>query len=119
MWARRMQTGIRKIGLVVLATILATAAGATADGCARVRPTPDGFQALRSGSARTFEQVTRLFPGNELRIDTATCEVLTTTHVCDKDLVHVTSVRRIDAGDKQFTQGWAYLRFVRPTPCPD
>ncbi len=65
---------------IIIATAIAllgcSAAFATADGCAVVLPTPDGFLALREAPSTRFKVLKRLRPGEHLLVDTATCATL-------------------------------------------
>lgn len=105
--------------MIIVLSVLSSAAEATADGCAQVAETPDGFLALRTGPARAFEEVSRLRPGDRLWVDTATCAQVGKTSACDPRWVHVTSVRRIDNGSGGYTQGWAHRRYLRFHDCED
>lgn len=100
-------------------SFLPTAVKATAEGCAKVLETPDGFLSLRAAPGRGLREVTRLRSGDRLWVDTATCEQVGASSVCDPQWVHVTSVRRIDKGSNRYTQGWAHRRYLRFHDCED
>ncbi|TGD93415.1 hypothetical protein [Methylobacterium nonmethylotrophicum] len=110
----------RVIASAVMVLGCAAPARATIDSCAEVRRTPDGFLNLRIGPGAGFEAVLKLFPGDQLWVDTATCETRRGIAACDPTGTwwHVVSVRRLDAGTKSYTRGWAHRRFLAPTPCP-
>lgn len=108
-----------RASILLLLLPISTSAEATADGCATVDRTPDGFLSLRAGPGRAFEEINRLYPGEQLWIDTATCEQVGGRSVCDPRWVHVTSVRRIDSGSGRYTQGWAHRRYIRFYDCKD
>lgn len=71
---------------------------ATADGCAVVLKTPDGFLSVREGPGTRFRVLTEVHRGETLLIDTAQCGAIRGRTVCDSSMAwtHVTSVPRID-----------------------
>ena len=94
-------------------------AAATADGCARVGPTPDGFLNLRDGPGHHFAVRRRLSPGDRLDIDTARCGPYRGRTVCNEsgDWTHVVSVPRLDAGLRAYTQGWVRTSYILYRQC--
>ena len=113
----------RRFAAACLLTSIGSAspALATIDYCGTVRQSPDGFLALRTGPSTKFEAVLRLYPGDKVWLDTATCTSQRGLYACDEfdRWRHVTSVRRIDARGQSFTQGWAHARFLAERPCPE
>ena len=98
--------------------LVGTNAHATADACAVVLKTPDGFLALREGPSTRFKIVHKLKRGDFLYVDTAQCG----NGVCSRQWTHVTSVPRFDGRLEEartFTKGWVANRFVEWFLCPD
>lgn len=114
-----MMARMRRAITTLLLLLVSTNVEATADGCASVIETPDGFLSLRAAPGPSFREISRLRPGDELWVDTATCEQVGGRSVCDPRWVHVTSVRRIDNGSRRYTQGWAHRRYLRFHDCED
>jgi hypothetical protein len=87
--------------------------------CAVVKPTSDGFVALRAGPGTTFSTVERLRPFDFVWMDTASCR----GELCDESgqWQFVEGVPRLDGplgNERTFTQGWIRSRYVKPIVCP-
>jgi hypothetical protein len=95
---------------------------ATADGCAVVLRTPDGFLNLREGPSVETRVVSKLSRGDLLYVDTAQCGRVKGRWICDKrsEWGHVTQVPRFDGSDpRQSTSGWVSDKFVQWFECPE
>jgi Bacterial SH3 domain len=90
---------------------------ATADGCAVVLRTPDGFLNVRAAPKMGAQIVARLKPGDIIDVNETNCE----GSVCDEkiDWVHVHGVPRLDGQKYQrgVTKGWAGRRFIVFVDC--
>jgi uncharacterized protein YraI len=101
--------------LLVAITILmavSSSAMATADGCAVVLRTPDGFLALRKGPGTQYPIITRLKPGDSLYADDKPCS--------DKNpacgWTHITG----RPGKPLNWDGWVLLKYVKIMgDCPE
>ncbi|UPK03075.1 SH3 domain-containing protein [Bradyrhizobium sp. 170] len=103
--------------MLVMAPLTATA---TADGCAVVLKTPDGFLALRKAPTANAEIVARLKEGEKLDVDTAQCETRADLSICGKGTrwTHVTSIPRLDGKQSATpTRGWVSDRYIKWFPC--
>jgi hypothetical protein len=101
------------ISLALAATMITTAAHATADGCAIVRKTPDGFLNLRAAPMADAKIVTRLKTGDRLSINSAICKTKGKLSICNEDWVSVDSILRLDGNkSKSLTRGWVNIRFL-------
>jgi len=102
--------------LFLLAAALDTSATQTY--CAVVRPTPDGFVALRAGPGADYRMVERLRPFDFLLIDTGACR----GRFCDESRrwVFVEGVPRLERprGPEHMTQGWVRARYIKDIACP-
>jgi len=111
------------IAALALALALATtAAHATADGCAVVRKTPDGFLSLRQAPTAKALEIAKLKPGWHLSIDSATCETSGKISICGGNKwTHVTGVWPLDGVDcgNTCTRGWVATRYVKFVECLD
>lgn len=88
---------MKKLALIALVLAsTASVANATADGCAVVLRTPDGFLNLRKAPMMGSAVIARLKPGEQFGIDSATCETEGTLSICNESWVHVISVPRLD-----------------------
>ena len=107
---------------VALITPSSKIANATADGCAVVLKTPDGFLSLRDGPGMRFLE--KLPQGDVLYIDTVECSTISGTMVCGnpKEWTHVNSVPRLDGPireAKKFTQGWVASKYIQWFECAE
>jgi hypothetical protein len=114
----------RNILIVVLVLFSVQAIKATADGCAVVLKTPDGFLNLRKAPTVQSEVITKLKQGDFLYVDTARCETRGDLSICDEksptQWTHVTSIRRIDGKNPpSFTQGWVSDQYVQWFHCDE
>ena len=111
------------IAALALALALATtAAHATADGCAVVRKTPDGFLSLRQAPTAKALAIAKLKPGWPLSVDSATCETSGKISICGGNKwTHVTGVWPLDGVDcgNTCTRGWVATRYVKFVECLD
>ena len=112
----------RALLLAACVAALATSAHATADFCAVVLKTPDGFLALREGPGMRFKAKARLRQGDVLFADTRTC-VIDHPDICDEKMewTYVNYVPRLDGRLKEakhFTQGWVARKFTQEFLCP-
>src|SRR5262249_27439350 len=99
-----------------LAASVPSAADATADGCAVVMRTPDGFLNLRKLPTADSAVVARLFPGAMLDIDDMDCQKQGNPSVCRNDDVpwmHVTGVPRLKRKGRTQVSGWVRGKHVR------
>lgn len=104
----------KSILIALILLFLPYAANATADGCAIVLETPDGFLNLREAPMVGARIVAKLKPGWLLDADTAECKTKGKLSICNEDWTHVTSVSRLDGKNaKKWTQGWVANRFIR------
>ena len=99
-------------------------AKATADGCAVVLKTPDGFLSLRDGPGMRFKVLEKLRQGDVLYIDTVECSAISGTMVCGnpKEWTHVNTVPRLDGPieeAKKFTQGWVASKYIQWFECSE
>ncbi len=90
------------------------AARATADGCAVVTPTPDGFLSVRSGPHVSFKEFMRLAPHQYIVIDDRRGDTAGRWW-------HVTGLLDRDrSGRLVFSrpiEGWAHSSYLRDIPC--
>ena len=105
--------------LAGMLVMVSQGANATADGCAVVLKTPDGFLNLRKAPTTSAEIVAKLKQGDVLNVDTAQCETRGDLSVCSKGTrwTHVTSVPRLDGKSSTLTQGWVRDRYVQWFSC--
>jgi hypothetical protein len=99
---------------MIAATLIATLGGpafATADGCAIVRPTPDGYLSVRSGPSQAHPEIFRLPSGQTIWIDDK-------PDGANNKWWHVNGVVMPDGRDT-LVDGWAYGLYLRPSNCPD
>jgi hypothetical protein len=99
-------------------------ARATADGCAVVLKTPDGFLNLRDGPGMRFKVLEKLRRGDVLYIDTVECSTISGTVVCGnpKEWTHVNTVPRLDGPireAKKCTQGWVASKYIQWFECSE
>ena len=83
---------------------------ATADWCAVVRWSPDGFTNLREGPGVAFRVLGKLRPGDLIEVDTRRCYKDT----CPSGWVHVTFSPRTHLSD-----GWISERWIQQVGCPE
>jgi hypothetical protein len=106
-----MSTRALLAGVAVLFLATGTA-HATADGCAVVKRTPDGFLNMRSAPMMGAKIIAKLKPGNRLNIDSATCVSKGTSTICNTDWVRVLGFHGIKFG-------WVHIRFLNFVDCDD
>jgi hypothetical protein len=99
-----------------------TAARATADGCAIVGRTPDGFLNLRALPMGDSRVISKLIPGDLIYISDATCETKGSLSVCNNQgWTSVDAVRRLDGRNlskrERNHRGWVATRFLRFIDC--
>jgi hypothetical protein len=100
----------------------ASVAFATADGCAVVLQTPDGFLNLRESPSAKSRIVAELSRGDFLEVDTAQCEEIKGRSICSGKTgwSHVLQVRRFGGKPHHGSHsGWASDKYVQWFPCPD
>jgi hypothetical protein len=96
----------------IAALFLATgAAHATADGCAVVLRTPDGFLSLREAPSMKAKIIARLKPGEIIDVTDLSCPGFSD---CDNKggWTHVSGVPRLNG-----TNGWVGTRFIVSVAC--
>lgn len=103
----------------VLLLSLATDARSTQTYCAVVKPTSDGFVALRAGPGIKFSIRERLQPFDFVWVDTGSCR----EDLCDESRtwVFIEGVPRLDGpagSERNFTQGWIRDRYIKTIACP-
>ena len=114
---------------LLAATLIAASIGmphpaqATADGCAVVLRSPDGFVNLRQSPGARQKIVARLVRGDQLYVDTAGCDTAGGKQVCPgkSGWTHVTSVPRVESAQSAgsgYTRGWVSDRYIRWYDCP-
>jgi hypothetical protein len=105
--------------LLVAIVLTAPEALATADGCAVVLKTPDGFLNLRRTPTTGSEVVAKLSRGHRLYVDTATCETSGSLSICSRgtEWTHVIRVPRLDGKAHSSTRGWVIDRYVQWFDC--
>ncbi len=113
-----------KVLTVFFILISSQAINATADGCAVVLKTPDGFLSLRKAPTAKSGVITKLKQGDFLYVDAATCETRDDLSICDEKIphrwTHVTSVRRIDSKKPSTsTHGWVSDQYVQWFHCEE
>ena len=101
----------RLLAAAVLIAALSGPAFATADGCAIVSATPDGYLSVRSGPGRGYPEIFRLPRGHKTWIDDK-------PDGANNKWWHVSSVIMPDGQDTALVDGWAYGRYLRPINCP-
>ena len=111
---------ISRIAIAALCLLVSTSRGqSTATYCAVVKPTTDGFVALRTGPGTTFSIRQRLRPFDVVWVDTGSCR----GRICDESgkWRFIEGVPRLDGPfneARRFTQGWALASFIKQTACP-
>jgi hypothetical protein len=115
---------MKHLAIAAVALALATtAAHATADGCAVVRKTPDGFLSLRQAPTAKALAIAKLKPGWHLSVDSATCETSGKISICGgTEWTHVTGVWPLDGGvdcGDTCTRGWVATRYLKFTGCEE
>jgi hypothetical protein len=108
--------------LAVAVIVLAVSAHATADGCAVVLRTPDGFLSLRKLPTADSTAVARLLPGEMLDIDDLACQKQANLSICRTDDVtwmHVTGVPRLERKGRSRVSGWVRGKYVKSVECAD
>jgi hypothetical protein len=108
--------------LAVVVIIFAVSARATADGCAVVLRTPDGFLSLRKLPTADSTAVARLLPGEMLDIDDLACQKQGNLSICRGDDVtwmHVTGVPRLERKGRARLSGWVRGKYVKTVECDD
>jgi hypothetical protein len=110
------------ITAVALLLTAATVAQATADDCAFVRRTPDGFLNLRAFPIGSASVVGKVKPNDLLYISgDATCEKQGTLTICDESGGWTKVTAKWKKAANQITwvdmEGWAATRFVDFTEC--
>jgi hypothetical protein len=108
------------LAAAALITVI-SGANATADGCAIVTRTPDGFLNLRELPTAPSAVVMRLLPGELLNIDDAGCEKKGNLEICQDDPLwtHVTGVPRLERKDRPLLRGWVSARYIKTVECED
>jgi hypothetical protein len=106
----------RKIFVALFFALSPAAASATESSCAVVKPTPDGFVALRRGPGANFPIVQRLRPYDSLWVDTGKCR----QNLCDESRKwqFIESVPRLDQNEQSLTQGWIHSTYIQQIVCP-
>jgi hypothetical protein len=98
---------------------LVTDALATQTYCAIVKPTSDGYVALRAGPGTKFTILQRLQPFDFVWVDTGSCRGT----LCDESGTwqFVEGVPRLDGAlgnERKFTQGWIRAQYIKTIVCP-
>jgi hypothetical protein len=104
----------------LMLVVVPQTANATADGCAVVLKTSDGFLNVRKAPTANAEIVAKLKQGDVLDVDTAQCETRADLSICSegKGWTHVTSIPRLDGKQSTApTQGWVRDRYVKWFTC--
>lgn len=106
--------------ILLHALITASDALSCADGyaCGVVRPTPDGFLALRIQPKTSSDQIVMLKPFEIVVFATSDCAPHRDTDLWRE----IACVPRIDgicgSANRRLTRGWAAARYIETTPCP-
>jgi hypothetical protein len=79
--------------------------------CAVVKPTPDGFVALRRGPGTSYPMVERLRPFDLIWVGTEACR----DGLCD----NTRQWNFVEAVPRTLTQGWIRARYIKQVACPD
>lgn len=106
---------LKQVGLagIVVASVLSatSAAYATADGCAVVVRTRDGFLAVRAGPGTRWEEIDRLRPG----------QIILTNHVSDYPYAgqwwRIGGVMDSIGDTPRPLHGWVYSGYLTPINC--
>ena len=119
----RQPTIVRAMRLTVAAVALAALivpAGAGESFCAVAKQTSDGFVALRSGPASTFEDLAHALPSDFLYVGTEKCRSDFGKLHCSADgkWIFVESVTSKRFGERK-AKGWASAGLIRQIACPD
>ena len=107
---------------VLMLVVAPQTANATADGCAVVLQTPDGFLNVRKAPTANAEIVAKLKRGDLLDVDTAQCETRADLSICSEGTswTHVTSIRRLVGKQSTApTQGWVRDRYLKWFTCAE
>ena len=126
---RLIQDWLVKIGLSLIFIFqainyeaLATAnyeALATADACAVTLKTPDGFLNLREGPGTEYEIVSKLYPGDNISVDSGMCDNINGQSICtDGSWTRIRDEIATNDGIKMVTRGWVATKYIRTTDCP-
>jgi hypothetical protein len=102
----------RTLAIAIALALASHGAGATADGCATILRTPDGFLNLRAAPMMGSKVVARLKPGDRLSISSATCETRGSLSICNED-----GWTRVDGVGDNPRRGWVATRFLKFIEC--
>jgi len=96
------------VAVATLLTMSATAANATADGCAVVVRTYDGFLAVRAGPGVRHYEIDRLRPG----------QIIVTNHVSyGGPWWRIGAVMDRIGGNMRHLDGWVHSGYLTPVAC--
>ena len=107
----RKDKRMRKILLTgVAALLMAISAHATEnpDICAVVLKTPDGFLALRTKPEPKSKMMSKLFPGQVLRVDIDKYR--------SKNWIYVEGL--VENSERWYMDGWVYSKYIQSFVCP-
>jgi hypothetical protein len=94
----------------VAALLMAISAHATEnpDMCAVVMKTPDGFLALRTKPEAKSKMMSKLFPGQVLRVDIDKYR--------SKNWIYVEGL--VENSERWYMDGWVYSKYIQSFVCP-